>query len=331
MTSTTYYLYDALGRRIMKSTGYSGDVRTYFVYDGWNLVAEYTGANHYIGTPPAITLIRTHAWGTDVSGSGQGAGGVGGLLATYIATGSPTGFYCPTFDGNGNVSEYIYDYYGTVAAHFEYDPFGRTLVDTDTNNRFPLRFSTKYRDVETGLYYYGYRYFDPLTGRWPSRDPIEERRGGPNLYGMCENNPINLWDLLGLDTYLARRTLGGGPAKSIGDFFAHQFAFVVDASSGKITTYSWGNTPTDYDGGSNKWFADMPEDIAAAREALSKGLARRQGGEDLDKCMGKAFAELADETRVTASDHFNWGVTSNCKTESCKLIDKAKSILKSTK
>ena len=46
-------------------------------------------------------------------------------------------------------------------------------------------------------FYYGFRYYDPETGRWPSRDPIEER-GGLNLYGMVANNPVNAWDYLGL-------------------------------------------------------------------------------------------------------------------------------------
>jgi RHS repeat-associated protein len=45
--------------------------------------------------------------------------------------------------------------------------------------------------------YYGFRYYDPVTGRWPSRDPIEER-GGLNLYAMVGNNPVNAWDYLGL-------------------------------------------------------------------------------------------------------------------------------------
>ena len=43
---------------------------------------------------------------------------------------------------------------------------------------------------------YGYRYYDPVTGRWPSRDPIEEM-GGMNLYGFVGNNGVNWWDLLG--------------------------------------------------------------------------------------------------------------------------------------
>ena len=43
---------------------------------------------------------------------------------------------------------------------------------------------------------YGYRYYDPVTGRWPSRDPIEET-GGVNLYGFCGNNGVTDIDLLG--------------------------------------------------------------------------------------------------------------------------------------
>ncbi len=45
--------------------------------------------------------------------------------------------------------------------------------------------------------YYGYRYYDPLTGRWPSRDLIEER-GGVNLYQFVNNDACNNWDYLGL-------------------------------------------------------------------------------------------------------------------------------------
>jgi RHS repeat-associated protein len=45
--------------------------------------------------------------------------------------------------------------------------------------------------------YYGYRYYDPTTGRWPSRDPIEEQ-GGLNLYGFIGNDGFNWVDFLGL-------------------------------------------------------------------------------------------------------------------------------------
>ena len=57
--------------------------------------------------------------------------------------------------------------------------------------------STKYTDDQTGLLYYGYRFYSPVTGRWASRDPIEEE-GGINLYAYCGNDGVNTVDLLGL-------------------------------------------------------------------------------------------------------------------------------------
>jgi hypothetical protein len=47
------------------------------------------------------------------------------------------------------------------------------------------------------LSYFGFRYYDPVTGRWPSRDPIEED-GGLNLYGFVGNDGVNLLDFIGL-------------------------------------------------------------------------------------------------------------------------------------
>jgi RHS repeat-associated protein len=186
------FLYDAQSRRIAKM---AGTTATLYVYDSFNCIAEYSISNNQ------YSISRARTWGMDLSGSLQGAGGVGGLLAEKQGANS---FY-PTYDGNGNVSEYLAAD-GTVAAHFEYDPFGNIVKDSYSTGfnatSFTYKFSTKPLDAETGLYYYQYRYYDPVTGRWPSRDPIEER-GGINLYGMVLNNPIYLADLLGLSMHPA--------------------------------------------------------------------------------------------------------------------------------
>jgi RHS repeat-associated protein len=183
---TIHYTYDAQSRRISRSVGVSPTASsTIYIYDAWNPIAEYLGTS----------LNKTYLWGTDLSGSPQGAGGVGGLLCESQISNSQISNFYPTYDGNGNVSEYLAAD-GSTAAHFEYDPFGNTVVITDTNNQFAYRFSTKPLDQVTGLYYYGYRYYDPLTGRWPSRDPIEEE-GAVNLYGFVGNNGVNGWDILG--------------------------------------------------------------------------------------------------------------------------------------
>jgi RHS repeat-associated protein len=86
---------------------------------------------------------------------------------------------------------------GGVDAQYEYGPFGELLRATGPLALAnPFRFSTKYQDDETGLLYYGYRYYNSSTGRWLNRDPIGEK-GGLNLYGFVANNPITHFDLLG--------------------------------------------------------------------------------------------------------------------------------------
>jgi RHS repeat-associated protein len=63
----------------------------------------------------------------------------------------------------------------------------------------PCPYPVKAKQV--GTPYYGYRWYDPLTGRWLSRDPIGER-GGVNVYGFVRNEGIAMTDYLGLAHYL---------------------------------------------------------------------------------------------------------------------------------
>jgi len=87
-----------------------------------------------------------------------GAGGVGGLVAVSI----DGDFYFPGYDNNGNVIGY-WDEDGELVAEYAYDAFGNTIASSGTMaDVFPHRFSTKYYDAETDLYYYGYRYYS----RW---------------------------------------------------------------------------------------------------------------------------------------------------------------------
>ena len=154
--------------------------------------------------------LASYTWGADLSGTLQG--GVGGLLSVTVPTGPNTGAYFCCYDGNGNVMGLINAADGSVAARYEYDPFGETLRATGPMAKAnPLRFSTKYQDEETGLLYYGYRYYDPITGRWPNKDPLGEpgfellrqnepnlRGDGPNLYAFCHNDPNDFFDPYGL-------------------------------------------------------------------------------------------------------------------------------------
>jgi RHS repeat-associated protein len=77
-------------------------------------------------------------------------------------------------------------------------PFGEVIRATGPMAKVnPFMFSTKFYDWETGLYYFGYRYYNPSTGRWPSRDPMGEK-GGLNLYLIVANCPVTDSDYLGL-------------------------------------------------------------------------------------------------------------------------------------
>ena len=218
------YVYDGFGRRVMKRvsrrntavTAWVLEEEMRFIYEGWNLLAEVSTLKPGSATARAVQPVRSYLWGEDLSGTETGAGGVGGLLMVRqhaaAAGESWTGWQVPCLDGNGNVLAYLDADSGEVMSRFEYDPFGRTVVaesvaryskkGTAAAKRVPVeappfRFSTKYEDGETGLVYYGYRYYSPEWGRWVNRDPIREY-GGLNLYLAIANNMVCGIDYLGM-------------------------------------------------------------------------------------------------------------------------------------
>lgn len=140
------------------------------------------------------TESRTQLWGLDLSGSEQGAGGVGGLLGTRTGT-APTRFM--VYDGNGNIVGIVDGGTGKTLATMVYSPFGEMIAREGDGERDRYGFSTKWGDGETGTCYYGYRFYAPYTGRWLSPDPIEER-GGLNVGGFVANDPVGRIDGLGL-------------------------------------------------------------------------------------------------------------------------------------
>ena len=110
---------------------------------------------------------------------------------------TPSGCFTYAFDQAKNVTE-LFDSAGGIAAVYDHGPFGEDMAATgpaaDLN---PFRFSSEVWDGALGLVYYNWRHYNPLDGRFISRDPIEER-GGLNLYGFVGNDPVNRWDALGL-------------------------------------------------------------------------------------------------------------------------------------
>jgi RHS repeat-associated protein len=90
---------------------------------------------------------------------------------------------------------------GEVVQHVEYVPFGEVFIE-ERNNKWntPYLFNAKELDEETGLYYYGARYYDSRTSVWLSTDPLQEKYPNISTYVYCLNNPVNAVDLQGDST-----------------------------------------------------------------------------------------------------------------------------------
>ena len=193
------FTYDYADRRVQKvvanwnGASYAFSYARRFLYDGDNLVAEFDAPNG----SSCGNVVRSYTWGLDVSGSLGAMGGVGALL--QITDHGTSTSYFPTYDGNGNIASLLRASDGAIVAKYEYSPFGELLRCSGTYAQTnPFRFSTKYIDDETGLVYYGARYYAPTLGRFVNQDPIEEA-GGLNLYGFCENDALNTVDVLGFN------------------------------------------------------------------------------------------------------------------------------------
>jgi len=264
------------------------------VRDGYLCLQERNSSN-------AVT--RAYAWDPTAPG------GIGGLLE-MTQSGQ---HYSYLYDGKGNVRAVV-DSNQTVVAAYAYDPFGNLMYKSGTLEQ-PYLFSTKYYYGGFGLNYYGYRFYNPIVGKWMTRDPKGEV-SDLNLYRTLKNALINFIDALGLDTYLVNRDLAvlGDSARSRYNPITHTFV-VTTNPDGSITTYSWGN-----DANPHGWNLNQPLDIKTAKEALEKDLAEYIGSAELDKFIKDAFDQLKDPS----NNHANGLVMNNCKEEAGNLIDLAK-------
>jgi RHS repeat-associated protein len=178
--------YHYLGQMLTKKKTYRNGAVTQerrYVYDGGRLVQERDASNN---------LVNEYTYGLGMPG------GIGGLLR--LQQGGLSGAKYPyLFDGKGNVTALLNGSTGQVTQTYQYDPFGVRLSSTGSITQ-PMQFSTKPYDDQTGLSYYGFRFYAPALGRWLTRDPIGEA-GGINLYAFVINNPINKIDAWGLRTY----------------------------------------------------------------------------------------------------------------------------------
>ena len=182
------FTYDHQGRMWLKTVACSRMTPVKSIrhhWDGYNIIAETI-------TTDSATNTTYNIWGIDLTGTLQGADGVGGLLSVMrdgIAN-------YPAFDANGNITEYA-SFGGTISAHRAYSQFGDTIVVKGDADSFSHWFSTKPWCSVLELNEYQYRRYSPVLGRWLSRDPLAEIFPR-ECYRFVDNSPVDKYDLFGL-------------------------------------------------------------------------------------------------------------------------------------
>jgi len=186
-----YYEYDEEGRRMSKTaltrdslnSAWKSEGPVYYLYEGSNEIGSFDAK----GNPLELRIL----------GSGLGA-----EIGASIAMELRGEVYAPIHDFHGNVVCLVNAVSGKIAEVYRLSAFGEEqLYDAQGQELLtalsPWRFSSKRFDEETGLIYFGKRYYDPISGRWMTSDPIGFE-GGPNLYAYVLNAPLTHVDLYGL-------------------------------------------------------------------------------------------------------------------------------------
>lgn len=170
---TITYSYDGMGRRVAKTDG-AGTWQ--YLYGDLNNPFQLTAMRD-----PAGTLSYYYYDGN-------------GLLLAFDK--GATRYYVAT-DQVGT-PKVVTDTSGTVVKLMEYDSFGRAVFDSNQAFELPVGFAGGINDAKTGLVRFGYRDYEPITGRWTAKDPIFFAGGQGNLFGYVQNNPVNWVDPKGL-------------------------------------------------------------------------------------------------------------------------------------
>jgi RHS repeat-associated protein len=162
---------------------------------------------------------------------------------------------------------------GEVVQHLEYVPFGEVFIE-ERNNKWntPFLFNAKELDEETGLYYYGARYYDPRTSAWLSTDPLQEKYPEVSTYAYCSNNPVNAIDPDGRSTYVLNnddgtyRVVGG----NLDDDDLNIYLFSA-GKNGELTKTSIGQTTSMtsfYDSDNSQWRGTINPNDNSGKEFL---------------------------------------------------------------
>ena len=195
------YIYDGLGRRILK------------IYNPSTAGNGYTLEYIHRGLSDRVLYTRSK-W-------------INGSRETLFADGSGIDEHLFEIDSSSGVEVYQTDYLGSVLnpdlnSKEGYGLFGEVVGSLSLGGLYPtLEYGYSGREYErdTGLYYFRARYYDPEMGRFLTKDPIGLAGGHTNLYLYCGNDPVNCVDPMGLKSFEAnladRRQLQSDTAEGI--------------------------------------------------------------------------------------------------------------------
>ena len=143
-------------------------------------------------------------------------------------------------------TSYITDDKANITQYDAYLPYGELLVDEHSSSEeLPYKFNGKQFDEETGLYYYGARYMNPMTSLWYGVDALTEKY--PTMAGMiyCMNNPVRLVDPDGNDSYYTKNGdyIGSNNKKSDLIYIVSSYRLIRRLRNGK-EFYSFGGKKT---------------------------------------------------------------------------------------
>jgi RHS repeat-associated protein len=274
------FAYDYQGRRIAKivstwnGSAYANPSTNLYAYDGWNLLGELNGTNR---------LVRSYAWGLDLSGTLDQAGGIGGLL---VLTDEGINHFV-AYDGNGNVTALVKED-GSVSAQYQYSPFGQQIRATGPLSKAnPFRWSTKFWDEESGLSYYGLRFYSSEQSRWLGKDPIGEK-GGRNLYAFVDNDPIATYDPFGSNGNTLETEVSGAQAASLDSSAGSQ------ASNFLREVQSWAEEFNDFQRAENLIVDNVEggDDLLITLYRAGEQRAASFGGNNASARLGKIAHEL---------------------------------------
>ena len=214
-------------------------------------------------------------------------------------------FYHPDHLGS---TSYVTDFDGNVTQHVEYIPYGEIFME-ERNSSFstPYLFNAKELDDETGLYYYGARYFDPTGAMWLSVDPLFEKYAGMSPYNYCSGNPVKFIDPDGMDYYSSTDENGN----EVIQWQDSEKAFYIDEDGNSWEYYSAGQkeevviTPTqeqkqdikekraeEQDRNIKKYWHDKAEN-SDSWEAKFGYWLKSKGGYDVDEKFSEAARPIA--------------------------------------